>query len=100
MELVKGTNLGDIWFVLSERARTTVVTKLVELESRSFALKLPGSGSMYYTKHLEDEYRKIEVPVTDTVQNGEFFIGPDTRLSSVGYRTSGGGKDQDCSLRK
>jgi predicted Ser/Thr protein kinase len=52
MELVRGTNLGDIWFELSEKARITAVTKLVELETRLFALPFPASGSLYYAKDL------------------------------------------------
>ncbi|KAL1598080.1 hypothetical protein SLS59_007090 [Nothophoma quercina] len=60
MELVRGTNLGDIWFSLPEKARITVVTRLVELESRLFALPFSASGSLYYTKDLDDETRKAE----------------------------------------
>lgn len=81
MERVQGTNLGDVWFDPFEKARITVVTKLVELESQLFTLKLPENGSLYYTKDLQDECEKIEVPVTDATSNGEFSIGPDPRLS-------------------
>ncbi|UPX15252.1 uncharacterized protein EKO05_0005707 [Ascochyta rabiei] len=81
MELVRGTNLGDIWFSLPEKARITVVTRLVELESRLFALPFSASGSLYYTKDLDDETRKAEVFTTSTSCNGSFCVGPDTRLS-------------------
>ncbi|KAF5854055.1 hypothetical protein GGP41_006854 [Bipolaris sorokiniana] len=40
MELAHGKNLCDIWFDLSTKARITVVTKLVESESRLFSLTL------------------------------------------------------------
>ncbi|KAF1932981.1 uncharacterized protein M421DRAFT_399461 [Didymella exigua CBS 183.55] len=81
IELVRGTNLGDIWFSLPEKARITVVTRLVELESRLFALLFLASGSLYYTKDLDDETRKAEVFTTSTLCNGSFCVGPDTRLS-------------------
>lgn len=81
MELVSGTNLGDIWFNLSEKARVTVVTKLVELESRLFALPFPASGSLYYTKDLQANCKKVDVPIADSAKESRFCIGPDTRLS-------------------
>lgn len=81
MELVRGTNLGDIWFDLPYEARITVVTNLVELESRLFALLFPASGSLYYTKDLDVETSKIEVPTADCSRNIRFCVGPDTRLS-------------------
>lgn len=81
MELVRGTNLGDIWFDLPEKARITVVTRLVELESRLFALPFLASGSLYYTRDLDVETRKAEVLTTNTSCKGSFCIGPDTRLS-------------------
>ncbi|XPT00062.1 hypothetical protein M3J09_009224 [Ascochyta lentis] len=81
MELVRGTNLGDMWFDLSEKARITVVTKLVELESRLFALPFPASGSLYYNKDLDAETNNIDVPTADLSCHSRFCVGPDTRLS-------------------
>ncbi|KAH7377310.1 hypothetical protein BKA66DRAFT_422392 [Pyrenochaeta sp. MPI-SDFR-AT-0127] len=81
MELIRGTNLGDIWYDLSEKARITVVTKLVELESRLFALQFPASGSLYYSKDLQEDSNRIVVHTADSVLNGRFCVGPDTRLS-------------------
>ncbi|KAF1943375.1 hypothetical protein EJ02DRAFT_502228 [Clathrospora elynae] len=80
MDLVRGTNLGDIWFDVSEKARITVVTKLVELESRLFALPLPASGSLYYTKDLPADSNKVEIPIAESACGRGFCIGPDTRL--------------------
>lgn len=81
MELVRGSNLGDIWFDLPEKARITVVTRLVELENQLFTLLFPASGSLYYTKDLNVETRKIEIATTNTSRESCFCIGPDTRLS-------------------
>ncbi|KAH7390849.1 hypothetical protein DE146DRAFT_679939 [Phaeosphaeria sp. MPI-PUGE-AT-0046c] len=81
MELIRGTNLGDIWFDLSEKSRITVVTKIVELESRVFSLTFPASGSLYYTKDLPAGLNKIYISTTDSVDDARFCIGPDTRLS-------------------
>lgn len=80
MELIQGTNLGDIWFDLSEKARITMVTKLVELESQLFALEFPASGSLYYAKDLQIGSDKIEVPVASATRNSVLCVGPDTRL--------------------
>ncbi|OAL43944.1 hypothetical protein IQ07DRAFT_616089 [Pyrenochaeta sp. DS3sAY3a] len=81
MELAQGSNLGDIWFDLSEEARITVVARLVELESRLFALLFPASGSLYYIKDLDVGTRKVEIPTINTSHESRFCIGPDTRLS-------------------
>jgi hypothetical protein len=80
MELAPGTKLGDIWFDLSEKARVTVVTKLVELESRLFALPFPASGSLYYPKDLPARSSQIHVPIANPTRDGHFCIGPDARL--------------------
>ncbi|KAH4004327.1 hypothetical protein HBI25_044230 [Parastagonospora nodorum] len=80
MERVCGTHLGDIWFDLSEKARITVVTNLVELESRLFSLEFPASGSLYYTKDLPAGFNKVDIPTPESPCDARFCIGPDTRL--------------------
>ncbi|KAH7082398.1 kinase-like domain-containing protein [Paraphoma chrysanthemicola] len=80
-ELVRGSNLGDIWYDLSEKARITVVSRLVELESQIFALQFPANGNLYYSKDLNEETRRVEVPTVDLSHNTSFCVGPDTRLS-------------------
>ncbi|KAI4923374.1 hypothetical protein J4E85_008411 [Alternaria conjuncta] len=80
MEFIRGTNLGDVWYNLPERARITVVAKLVELESKLFALEFPASGSLYHTKDLPDGFSKVDVPIAKFDRDGDFCIGPDTTL--------------------
>ncbi|KAI4948102.1 hypothetical protein J4E91_006095 [Alternaria rosae] len=81
MESIRGTNLGDIWFDLSGKARIAVVTKLVELESQLFALEFPASGSLYYTKDLPAGFSRVESPIAKYSRDSDFCIGPDTTLS-------------------
>lgn len=81
MELARGKNLGDIWVDLSEKAIITVVTKLVELESRLFDLEFLASGSLYYTKDLQAGARAIKLPIASSTSDSNFCIGPDTRLA-------------------
>lgn len=45
MELVPGINLGDIWDNLTNEDRTTVIRRLVGLESQLFAFNFPAGGS-------------------------------------------------------
>jgi hypothetical protein len=61
-------------------ARITVVTKIVELETRLFALPFLTNGSLYYTKDLQ-ECNKVDVPVASSAKISHFCICPDTRLS-------------------
>lgn len=81
MEVNAGTNLGDIWFELGETARTTVVRKLVELESQLTSLKFPASGSIYYNRDLDASADKVEISTGSSSSNGPFCIGPDTTLA-------------------
>jgi hypothetical protein len=81
MGVVQGTNLGDIWFDLPEKARISLVTRLVEMESRLFSLILPASGSLYYASDLDANTRKLEVPTANTLHTNRFCVGPDTRFS-------------------
>jgi hypothetical protein len=80
LELVRGTNLGDIWFDLSEKATITVVTNLVELESRLFSLTFPASGSLYYTEDLPAGLSKVDISIAEPACDARFCMGPDTRL--------------------
>ena len=81
MEFNRGINLGDIWFELSETARTSVVRRLVKLESRLFSLTFPASGSLYYTRDLDVATDRIEMTSERPSKNGPFCIGPDTTLA-------------------
>ncbi|PYI03534.1 hypothetical protein BO78DRAFT_432018 [Aspergillus sclerotiicarbonarius CBS 121057] len=79
MEFVQGKNLGDIWFNLSARQRAKIVTKLVQLESRFFALTFPASGSLYYSSDLP-EGDQVILPSQFPTEKARFCIGPDTSL--------------------
>lgn len=78
IELAHGKNLGDVWYTLSEQERTTLVTKIVELESRLFSLRFLVSGSLYYYDDLLDHDNRIIVPSSDSTRR--FYISPDTSL--------------------
>ncbi|KAM5433157.1 hypothetical protein MferCBS31731_007154 [Microsporum ferrugineum] len=80
MELIHGRNLGDIWFDLLERQRITIISNLVELESRIFSLRFPASGSLYYCDDLQEEESRIIVPSTHPTSESRFCIGPETTL--------------------
>jgi len=80
MDFIRGINLDDIWFDLPEKARIAVVTKLVELESKLFALEFPASGSLYYSKDLPAGFGKVEAPTAKSACDSDFCVGPDTRL--------------------
>ena len=80
MEYVRGRDLGDLWFDLSEDACSTIIKNIVELEARLFRLQFPASGSLYYTTDLHSKTDTPSVPVEDSPSNGRFSIGPDTSL--------------------
>lgn len=80
MELIRGTNLGDVWFELSAQARNIVVQNLVKLESQIFQISIPANGSIYYTKDLPAKFNRVEFPSSDATPGNRFCIGSETRL--------------------
>ncbi|KAL4896711.1 kinase-like protein [Aspergillus ambiguus] len=78
MDLVRGKNLGNVWYNLTEQERKTIVTNLVRLETRLFSLRFPASGSLYYCDDLPDDNSRVIVPSPDLTSC--FCIGPDTSL--------------------
>jgi aminoglycoside phosphotransferase (APT) family kinase protein len=80
MELVRGTNWGDIWFEMTEKIRVKLIANLAELESRMFALQFPASGSLYYTKDLQAGTKKVDIPGYDSESENRFCVGPETTL--------------------
>ncbi|KAJ6090409.1 kinase-like protein [Penicillium sp. IBT 16267x] len=80
MEFVRGTNLGDIWFTLTEKQRAKLMTSLVQLESQIFALRFPASGSIFYCRDLPEENRRVILPSQSSNNDNGFCIGPATSL--------------------
>lgn len=80
MELVRGTDLGDIWFQLSENAISILIDQIVELERKLSSLQFPASGSLYYVKDLPPKFSCVPLPSTGGTREDRFCIGPDTRL--------------------
>ncbi|KAF2656341.1 hypothetical protein K491DRAFT_767808 [Lophiostoma macrostomum CBS 122681] len=62
MEKLPGRPLGNAWFNFSEEERLKVLHKIVELEAKLFAIKLPASGSVYYARDLSPGTLRIDVP--------------------------------------
>jgi hypothetical protein len=77
MEFIRGNVLGDVWFKMSGDSRLDILTKLVELEARLFALRFPASGSLYYAKDVPIEYSKVNLPLPEHLGKKGFCIGPD-----------------------
>jgi hypothetical protein len=80
MKYVQDINLGNIWFTLTEKQMEKVVTSLVQLESRLFALQFPASGSLYYSRDLPDNIPRVPVQRHDLHTGKNFYIGPDMSL--------------------
>ena len=80
MEYIRGRDLGDLWFDLSEDSCSTIIKNIVDLEARLFRLRFPASGSLYYTTDLRSKTNASPVPIEDSPSNGRFSIGPDTTL--------------------
>ncbi|KAL2859469.1 kinase-like domain-containing protein [Aspergillus pseudodeflectus] len=80
MEYVQDINLGHIWFTLTWKQREKIVTSLVELESRLFALQFPASGSLFYSRDLADDIPRVPLQQQDPDTGKDFCIGPDMSL--------------------
>jgi aminoglycoside phosphotransferase (APT) family kinase protein len=68
--------LGDAWFDLSEQQRLQVLHDLVKLEAKLSGIRLPASGSIYYTRDLDHNIPKVNIPGL----NSQFCISLYTRL--------------------
>lgn len=81
LEMMTGTNLGDIWYELGEKARLEVVNRLVKIEAQLFSLDLPASGSFYYIKDLDEATPRVLFPSSEGSEGSHLCIGPDTTLA-------------------
>ncbi|KAK7609920.1 phosphotransferase [Phyllosticta paracitricarpa] len=78
MEFVPGKCLSDLPSdLVSQEDRLNIVRQLVELESRIFDLRFPTSGSLYYSKDIEDG---VAVEYSNPLAKGSFCVGPDTDM--------------------
>ena len=79
MEKVNGRDLGDIWYELSEKERIKVVVQVVKVESVLFSISLPGCGSIYYKRDLENGTEAVNIAAGEGAGKsaGQLCIGPD-----------------------
>jgi len=79
MEKVNGRDLGDIWYELSEKERIKVVVQVARLESVLFSISLPGCGSVYYKRDLENGTEAVNIAAGKGAGEsaGQLCIGPD-----------------------
>ena len=80
MGMMRGTNLGTIWFDLGEKARIAVVERLVEVESRLFSFDFPAGGSLFYNQDLDPAWDRATNPSKSSLSPGSFCIGPDMTI--------------------
>ncbi|RMD44046.1 hypothetical protein DV735_g1155, partial [Chaetothyriales sp. CBS 134920] len=91
MELARGTNLGDIWYAMSEKARIAIVTKIVHLESQLFALRFPANHLDSLNRYLRiapylvpDDTLSRPVMRHPDLQPNNVFVSDDGRLEITG----------------
>jgi aminoglycoside phosphotransferase (APT) family kinase protein len=79
MEKVNGRDLGDIWYELSEKERIKVVVQVARVESVLFSISLPGCGSVYYKRDLENGTEAVNIAAGKDAGGsaGQLCIGPD-----------------------
>lgn len=80
MEKVPGNPIGESWYTFSDKERLKVLSGLVKLEAKLFAIDLPASGGLYYSHDLpSDVERAIVRPSQDsngTTGRREICVGP------------------------
>ena len=75
MEKVKGRDLGDLWYELTEKERLRVTVQITKMESLLFSIPLPGYGSVYYKRDLDRSFPTIEMPIPGKTE--QLCLGPD-----------------------
>ncbi|PPQ65328.1 hypothetical protein CVT26_000043 [Gymnopilus dilepis] len=76
MEFMKGVKLSDVWMELGEPDVASVLSQVVQLETKMMSLSFPAGGSIYYSHDLEKMPGVLTIPLKDE----RFCVGPDTRL--------------------
>lgn len=62
MERLPGKPLSGIWFSLAEEERCHILHKIVLMETKLFANTLPACGSLYSSRDLPPNSRRIDLP--------------------------------------
>lgn len=78
MEKVHGRVLGDVWFALSEKQRVKILSEIVEIEAKLFAINLPAYGSIFYEEDLPHNMAR-ELFQSKGIEK-QLCIGPDASL--------------------
>ncbi|WEW58617.1 hypothetical protein PRK78_004085 [Emydomyces testavorans] len=85
MEKMSGQEAGCVWYSMTDAQRSHLIREVVVMEARMFSIKLPASGSIYYTKDLDPQTKRIEIDgesgISGGVMSGRIF-------QSTGNRTT------------
>ena len=79
MEMLQGSSIGDYWYLMTEEERLKIIFQIAEIEGKLFSIRLPASGSIYYTEDLDANTQRVELP--DPHGTSRFCIGPATSLN-------------------
>lgn len=72
MEPMPGKQLSSVWYGLSDKERYKVLHQIITMEAKLFVMKLPASGSIYYSRDLAARTPRIDSP---GFENG-LCVGP------------------------
>ena len=75
MEKVKGRDLGDIWYEISEKERLKILSQVGKLESVLFSIPLPTYGSIYHKHDLEAGTNTVDF-AGGGLGAAQFCVGP------------------------
>lgn len=71
MEKAQGKCLDEIWYTMSPEKRTSLVEKIVDIETVLFQIQFPASGSLYFKESLPQDAKNVNLP-----DDNRFCIGP------------------------
>lgn len=75
LEKIEGICLGNIWYIMDNKARKRINQQIVDIEQRLLRCHLPASGSLYYLHDLKP--RDGHVPLDCNPRNGvQLVVGP------------------------
>jgi aminoglycoside phosphotransferase (APT) family kinase protein len=75
LEKLEGRPLSDDWFSLPNKTLVKVMKQLVALEKKLLAIRLPASGSLYFSHDLPSESPGVSV-LRLPQGEGEVVVGP------------------------
>ncbi|KAF2171727.1 hypothetical protein M409DRAFT_63333 [Zasmidium cellare ATCC 36951] len=93
MEYGSGRILSEIWDDMNQQDRPKTLSNIIEVENRLFSIRLPASGSIYFSKDMPQGARGVPIDHLDAERPCSLHVGPDAITECGALLTAGARKE-------